>query len=523
MLRSLRLVSMLSLAAIAALATACRDSGGDDTAIDATGPDSTTTGLTIQEIQSDTVVPGTPVDLRGKVVVAIDNFGDRKGNIFIAEEGGGEFSGVLVFGAPADQVAQLAIGDKIDVVGAEKVEFALATDTSGRTTTELQAPQGGALTVTKVGTGTVPAPHVIDAVALGQLDQAARDAELEKWEGVLVRVDNVTAQNSPRQITSSMQDDCTFRDFRINASIFVDSSLAAIPATLPMTAECPATTDPNLVNAGDCLASVTGMGDYFFNWKILPRMTSEIGTGGTGCATEDTMALCSDTIDNDGNGFVDCADFSCSSFCATSATIEMVQTGVSTGTVTLEDVIVVALDNNGTTTKGFWVQQAAQAAANQGVLIFTSSTAPTVTIGQHIDVTGQVIEYDGTVGGDTLTEISNPVITVVAGTTTALPLSGISINTLKDITSVGEPYESVLVTLTNLKVTTSAAGDRLTLTDGANTIVMDDESFNYAATDYPMNTCFATVTGVMGVNTFDDERRIFPRTAADLVAGTSCP
>ena len=107
MLRSLRLVSIISLAALAALATACRDDGnGDDTPADARG-DSAQGGLTIQEVQADAMVPGTPVDLRGKVVVAIDTFGDRKGNFFVAEEAGGAFSGVLVFGAPLDQMILL--------------------------------------------------------------------------------------------------------------------------------------------------------------------------------------------------------------------------------------------------------------------------------------------------------------------------------------------------------------------------------------------------------------------------------
>jgi predicted extracellular nuclease len=151
---------------------------------------------------------------------------------------------------------------------------------------------------------------------------------------------------------------------------------------------------------------------------------------------------------------------------------------------------------------------------------------PTVTIGQHVSVTGMVKEFDSTTPavGDTLTEIANPVVTPVAGITTPLPLAGIAVATLKDISTVGEPYESVLVTLTNMKVMSNAVGnDRIQLSNGTDTIVMDDDVFNYTAADYPVNTCFGTVTGVMGLNTFDDERRIFPRSAADLVAGTSCP
>ena len=496
MLRSLRLVSMLSLAAIAALATACRDSGGDDTAIDATGPDSTTTGLTIQEIQSDAVVPGTPVDLRGKVVVAIDNFGDRKGNIFIAEEGGGEFSGVLVFGAPADQVAQLAIGDKIDVVGAEKVEFALAADTSGRTTTELQAPQGGALTVTKVGTGTVPAPHVIDALALEQMDQAARDVELEKWEGVLVRVNNVTALNSPRQITSSEQDDCTFRDFPINASIFVDSSLAAIPATLPMTAECPASTETNLVNARDCLASVTGIGDYFFNWKILPRETSAIETGGTGCpAPQDT-------------------------------TISDVQTGVVVdgAPVSLNDVVVTGRTFNN---RSVWVSDDPQAAPNTGILVFRTAgqgmLPAEIDVGATVDVVGVVDEFNNDATGSSVTEIAgSPSVTLVVGSTAVpVPVSGVSVATLMSDTT-GEPYEGVLIRLTNVRVTgpLDATSGTRPMSDGTTTFVADDDMHRLTEAD---NTCYTSITGVWHYNVFDNRWVFAPRQgASDRTVGTGC-
>ena len=498
MLRSLRLVSLLSLAALAALATACRDSGGDDTAIDATGgPDSSTTGLTIQEVQSDAVVPGTPVDLRGKIVVAIDNFGDKKGNFFIAEEGGGAFSGVLVFGAPADQVALLAIGDKVDVSGAAKVEFALAADVSGRTTTELQAPQGGAVTVTKVGTGTVPAPQVIDALALDQMDQAARDVELEKWEGVLVRVNNVTALNSPRQITSSMQDDCTFRDFPINASIFVDSSLAAIPATLPMTAECPATTDPNLVNARDCLASVTGMGDYFFNWKILPRETSAIVTGGTGCpAPNDT-------------------------------TVSDIQLGVVVdgAAVSLNDVVVTGRTFNN---RSVWVSDDPQAAPNSGVLVFRTAgqgmLPAEIDVGATVDVVGVVDEFNNDAMGSSVTEIAgSPAVTlVVAAPAVPLPVSGVAVATLMSDTT-GEPYEGVLVRLTNVRVTgpLDATSGTRPMTDGTTTFVADDDMHRLTEAD---GTCYTSITGIWHYNVFDNRWVFAPRQgAADRVVGTGCP
>lgn len=170
----------------------------------------------------------------------------------------------------------LAVGDKVDITGAEKVEFALTADTSGRTTTELQPVSGGAMTVTKVGTGTVPAAHVIDAAVLTNMDEATRYAEYEKWEGVLTRVENVSVVGGIAQIGGAMPDP-TFREFVVTGGLHVDLSLANIPSVN----DGGGATD--LVHTGDCLASVTGMGDYFFSYKILPRATNDIALNGTGC------------------------------------------------------------------------------------------------------------------------------------------------------------------------------------------------------------------------------------------------
>ncbi|MBK9033380.1 MAG: hypothetical protein IPL61_19265 [Myxococcales bacterium] len=332
MLRSLRLVPIFSLAALAALTLGCRDSGsGDDTA-DAR-IDGTAGGLTIQEVQNDAMVPGTPVDLKGKIVVAIDNFGDRKGNFWIGEEAGGEYSGVLVFGGPIDQVALLAVGDKVDITGAEKTEFALVSDTSGRTTTELQPVTGGVMTVTKVGTGAVPPAHVIDGAILANMDEATRFAEYEKWEGVLTRVENVAVVGGITQISGATPDP-TFREFVITGGLHIDSSLSAIPSTNDG--------GPNLVNVQDCVASITGVGDYFFSYKILPRMTADIVPGGTGCPAPQ------------------------------SPPITDIQNGtIATGTVvSLDNVVVTAVAFN---KKNLWVSDAAQAAPNNSIYVFRGS------------------------------------------------------------------------------------------------------------------------------------------------------
>lgn len=500
----------LCLSLLAALA-ACRDSGsGDD---DGTDVDAADGEHTVFQVQSDDMPPGTPVTLRGVVVTAIDNYGPRKGNFYVAEPEGGAFSGVLVYGAALDQVAQLAVGDLVDITGAEKDEFSLAEDDA--TVTELGPLAGGEMTVTKVGPGTVPAPQVLDALAIGQMATAAREAEYEKWEGVLVRVDNISVTSEIRPVSSSNPDP-TFVAFRITGVLEIDSSLAEIPYD--------ETAEPWL-RGGDCLMSVTGMGDYFFNYKVLPRATGDIVMGGSGCPAPEAPGTCTDGIDNDANGFTDCADRGCGTepTCTTDTTVVMIQTGATTGGVRLNDVVVTGFKTFPTTAQGFYVADAAQAAPNNGVFVFTGSTAPQMMIGAQVDVTGTVTEFDFQPPGDTITQITNATITPIVGAPmTPVPLAGVPVSTLNQIGAAGEPYESVLVSLSNMKVTATASGDRVTLSNGTDTIVMDDDLYNYAAATYPVDTCFETVVGIMTTNIFDDERRITPRNIMDLdtVGGT---
>ena len=115
----MRNLSLLAL--VLASVTACRGSSGDDTVT----PDSPVTGddTRIQDIQSDAMASGTEVKVKGVVVTAVDNFGGKKGDFWIEEPGGGEYSGVHVYGAPLEQVAALHVGDVVDVLGAQKDDF----------------------------------------------------------------------------------------------------------------------------------------------------------------------------------------------------------------------------------------------------------------------------------------------------------------------------------------------------------------------------------------------------------------
>ncbi|MCX5744570.1 MAG: hypothetical protein NT062_18930, partial [Proteobacteria bacterium] len=188
--------------------------------------------MTIQDVQNDGLPAGSPVSLKGVVVAAIDIYGARTGDLYLAEPEGGAFSGVKVFNVPVEQVGLLAVGDIVDLTGGEKDEFALAADTSGRTTTEIKPITGGAISVVKTGTGAVPTPTVVDGLAFSTLDVAAQDVEWEKWEGVLITVTNA------RQVTpigdfapsGSTPADDQF-SFDLTGGLVVESVLGPIPTT----------------------------------------------------------------------------------------------------------------------------------------------------------------------------------------------------------------------------------------------------------------------------------------------------
>lgn len=482
-MRARSVPALLALALFALAGGACRDSGGDDGVnppIDAgDGDGSTPDDMKIQDVQNDATAVGTPVTLRRVVVVAKDNFGSRKGNFYVMEPEGGAYSGVLIFGAPLEQFDAISVGDLVDIENGEKDEYAFNGDTSGGTVTELIGAGGGDLVVTKVGTGTVPAPHTVDAAALAGMSAEMRVAEQEKWEGVLINVENVTVTQDVRHI-SSTNDDPSFNEFVITADYHVDSSLSEINLM------------PPTVRAGDCLASVTGMGDWFFSYKILPRAVGDIVPGGTSCPVPP------------------------------GTTVEAIQTGVVpvNTNVTLNNVYVTGRSFNG---KHIWVADALQAAPNHGVYVFRGGNAPAlpadIVVGAKVNVTGQVQEFTGNDGGDSVTEVSFATVVLVAppaGPT--VPVTGVTVPALLDATT-GEPYEGVLVKLENVKLTSApdATSGQSMMQAGTTTFIADDDMFRFRPAD-AVGTCYRSIVGIWHYNAFPtDNRYVFlPRSEADL-------
>jgi len=483
----------LVVASLGLALVACRGDDappGDDTMIDAPA---LPTEVTIQEVQNDAMPSGTAIELKGVVVTAIDTFGNRTGDFFVSEPGGGPNSGVKVFGAPLEMVAAIAVGDLVDITGAIKHEACNAAAPCGTivfdnnaSITEVMGATVGSLVVTKTGTGTVPAPAEVDAAAISLLaTPALRDAEWEKWEGVLIRVTKARQISTVSSFGSNPGPDSN--EFRATGFVRVQSALMELPNTSTL---------------GTCYESMTGVADFFFNYILAPRTAADLVGGGTACRPMAT-------------------------------TVAMVQTGTNVELATLTNVIVTARDDIGTNSttmmpsnRGFWVADSLTGAVNSGVYVFTRDEVVPANymIGAVVNVQGGVEEFDlgSPPVGDKLTEVTNPIHSFVsAGTGAPTPLAATAA-VAGDIGAPGEPYEGVLVRFTNVKVTNADAGQgKVELTDNANgKVIMDNDVFNWTAPT--INVCYTTLTGVMSLQVNDNVRTVNPRAATDMVTGTGC-
>jgi hypothetical protein len=476
-------IKIIAFLGLGLFLVACREpkgTGDDDGGGDPDAPpvDTMSGELRVRDVQSDSMAPGTAVKLKGVVVTAIDAFGTRTGDFWVQDPAGGPFSGVKIFKAPLDQVAMLVPGDLVDIDGAQKEEFAINGDSSGRKLTELTPVTGGMMTITKRGTDRVPTPAMVDAAAISMMDKAGRDAEWEKWEGVLITVVNARQIGAFRTFGAGGVDQ---GEFRISGFARVQSSLAMLPAS----------------NAfGVCYDRITGISDYAFNDLVLPRSAADLVEGGTGCRPMATSVVAS-------------------------------QTQTNPEAANLNNVYVTARDDVGTS-KGIWVADSLTAAANNGVYVFTGSTlAANLVIGATVTIQGTIDEFDTAPSGmqpmgDKVTQVTGATPVFVAAPGAPPTPAVVSPAMLSDMGVLGETYEGVLVQVNTVKVTQSLANGKFELTanDGSK-IIMDDEAF-VLPTAPAVGTCYGSVTGVMHVQLVDNIRTVNPRALTDLVAGIDC-
>jgi hypothetical protein len=212
-------------------------------------PTDTTTGAnvpaTIYEIQMGMFPDKTYVDVKD-VVVTSPFFKDKNGNgnVFIAEAAGGEYSGIQIY-IYADVTAELEAAMKVPKLG--DVLTISGQYTEFYDYSELTLSKADNLTIT--GTGTVPDPAVV-----APADIATGGSKAEAYEGVLVRVEDVT-------VTAPVVE---FGEFTVTGGLVVDD-LFFLP-------------DPGPQPAMDqAYTSITGLLAYSFEvFKLSPRGTEDL-------------------------------------------------------------------------------------------------------------------------------------------------------------------------------------------------------------------------------------------------------
>ncbi len=235
---------------------------------------------TIYEIQDesdpDFIPVGETVLLHGVVVTAVDLYGPNDGDVFVQEPDGGSYSGLLLYGptVTGGTLADLTIGHVVNVTGV-KEEFALTSDTSGRTMTELSGA-----TIEPVEVGTPLDPELIASPQIIMTEPGA-----EQYEGVLVAVQNVRRTGLD-----------SYGNVLFGGGLLVGNDLMDGAA---------ATSD------GTCYSRVTGVIDYFFYYALVSRSSDDFVVAADQGVCDLVSEICDDATDNDGDGFVDCEDIDC--------------------------------------------------------------------------------------------------------------------------------------------------------------------------------------------------------------------
>lgn len=474
-----------------------------DVALDAP---SAPTAVTIRQIQdvdaAGHVLAGARVRIAGALIAALDGYeenGAGMGNVgdaWIADAAGGPFSGVHVY-MPVPTAcagsASLRIGDVVDVEGTVQ-EFAVPTDASGRTVTQLIAA-----TVSCTSAGAAPSPAVIaDPASL------TADASAEAFEGVLVRLSMLEASTEPDRFGT--------QSVRVGPPI--DDDLYAHPGT-----------------ARDRFVTVVGIFHYMFGrWELLPRAMSDVVLGAPRDIEDASGAWgCADEVDSDGDGAIDCADADCagSLFCVgTRVTVQDLQDPTRIGpasgvAVSLRGPLVITsidtfAEMTGAGYTGTVVVQDPDATDPRyaGIHVYIPDVEPcggALALGDRVYVAGRYEEYAETGDTGSLTEIRTGLLSCQRPGT---PLSPTSIAS-GDLASAAtaEPWEGVLVEIADVDVI-SAAGSfgRFAVTGD---VFIDDDVYRPSVT---LGDHLARVTGVVS---YQFEHQLEPRMASDVVIGPS--
>ncbi|GMV40167.1 MAG: hypothetical protein AMXMBFR64_18830 [Myxococcales bacterium] len=353
---------------------------------------------------------------------------------YVADQGGGPYSGVLVM-ADTKLGASFVPGDLLDATG-EWVEYYCMT--------EVEIEQ-----FSVIGTGApVPAPEPVFAADLS-------GASAEQWEGVVVSIEDAT-------VTVAADQYGVFKVADDSGSVDVDDDFK------------PGYT----ASVGDTLATLTGPLRWGFgSFKINPRTLSDIvlGSGGgddTGAGTPDT-----------GSG-TPSSSITALQTSAASVTCASPSSSADHGKVTLKGVTVVSPKGYaGSGLDGYQVMTPPNA-PNAGLFVVAkTSLGLALSKGDVVDVAGSHKEHY------CLTEVFADTVTVISSGA-APSLSPID-TTVAEIAAGKEPLEGSLVKVTGV---TAAAADQYGDFAIGSGVLVDDTFYKFTPT---AGQTLSSVTGFL--------------------------
>jgi predicted extracellular nuclease len=444
----------LSLACTLVLGTACVGFiNGDDGSNDEVGDGDGDTGdggdgdgdTTIYAIQQGEVSEGSLVTVAGVIVTSPVNA--KSGLVFVQEPDGGQYSGIsLYMWSEVVSSKPLKPGDVVNVTGEYAEFFGMS---------QLVVKQAANLSV--VGSDAVPAPAIVTPAEVARDNSAA-----EPWEGVLVRVENV----------SVAEPNDGFGQYLLTGGALVGN---AFVDPLPQ------------VQVGGTFSSVTGPLHYSYSeFKIQPTGPSDLAGYQSQVPAEATSIYA----------------------------IQMGSFPINT-VVKVENVVATSSFTwSSGSSATFFVQEPAGGPFS-GIQVFVADKAGlTIAPGDQLTIVGNYDEFF---------DMSQLELEGAAGVTKTGTVAPLEPEVIADPTTIAtggsaaEDYEGVLVRVENVTVVDENPDAPMNFNEFAVTgnLRVDDLFFSMAQWTKPtLGTAFSSITGPL-VYSFSNFK-LAPRNPADL-------
>jgi hypothetical protein len=359
------------------------------------------------------------------------------------------------------------------------------------------------------GTAPNPAPVDVDPADLGSQDRARAEA----YEGVLVRIRNVTVTTTPALGTDGKD----HGSFQATGGVIVANDFR-VPYM---------STASDSRTVGDTFTEIVGIMKFSYDQYILvPRSGDDMILEGTQPgdqgpdASQDIPAgqdVVSEAVSPTGTTVEAIQSASQSTGCSASS-IQNIQTGLD-----FADLVVVSPKFVASKTKldGYYVSDVNHATAGDftGVeMTIDVAKATNFQPGDVLQITGDWLEFY------CMTEIK--ATDAVKSGTAAIPAPKVVAPAALKAAASSEPLEGVLIELDNVVVTKaislgsdSADHGAFEVADGV--VIGNDFGLNYMSTATDQRKLGDSFTKIVGVVSYSfGKYTVFPRTNADLVLGS---